>query len=44
MKDLFDVTITTIMVFVFAAAAGMFFLMADQVIRTALSLVLGIGS
>ena len=40
-KDLFD---AIIMVFVFTTAAGAFFLMADQVIRTAVSLVLGIGS
>ena len=39
-----ETTITTVMVFVFAAAAGVFFLMADQVIRMAVTLVLGIGS
>ena len=36
--------ITTAMVFVFAAAAAIFFLLADQVIRVAVTLVLGIGS
>jgi preprotein translocase SecE subunit len=40
-KDLFD---AIIMVFVITAAAGAFVLMADQVIRTAVSLVLSIGS
>jgi preprotein translocase subunit SecE len=39
-----ETTITTVMVFVFAAIAGVFFLMADQVIRMAVTLVLGIGS
>ena len=39
-----ETTITTIMVFVFATLAGLFFLMADQVIRMAVTLVLGIGS
>jgi len=39
-----ETTITTVMVFVFAAAAGVFFLMADQVIRMTVTLVLGIGS
>ena len=38
-----ETTITTIMVFVFAAAAGVFFLMADQIIRMLVTLVLGIG-
>jgi preprotein translocase subunit SecE len=38
-----ETTITTIMVFVFAAAAGVFFLMADQVIRMMVTLVLGIS-
>jgi preprotein translocase subunit SecE len=38
-----ETTITTIMVFVFAAAAGVFFLMSDQVIRMLVTLVLGIG-
>jgi preprotein translocase subunit SecE len=36
--------ITTAMVFVFAAAAAIFFLLADQVIRIAVTLVLGIGT
>jgi preprotein translocase subunit SecE len=35
--------ITTAMVFVFAALAAVFFLLADQVIRMAVTLVLGIG-
>ncbi|MEA2875459.1 MAG: preprotein translocase subunit SecE [Hyphomicrobiales bacterium] len=36
--------ITTAMVFVFAAAAAVFFLLADQVIRMVVTLVLGIGT
>jgi preprotein translocase subunit SecE len=39
-----ETTITTVMVFVFSVAAAIFFLMADQVIRMAVTLVLGIGS
>ena len=39
-----ETTITTVMVFVFSVAAAVFFLMADQVIRMAVTLVLGIGS
>jgi preprotein translocase subunit SecE len=39
-----ETLITTGMVFVFAALAGVFFLMADQVIRMAVTFVLGIGS
>ena len=39
-----ETTITTIMVFVFATAAGLFFLLADQVIRMTVTLLLGIGS
>jgi preprotein translocase subunit SecE len=39
-----EVTITTIMVFVMVGLAGIFFSVADQVIRTAVTLVLGIGS
>jgi len=35
--------ITTAMVFVFAAAASIFFLLADQVIRMAVTLVLRIA-
>jgi preprotein translocase subunit SecE len=36
--------ITTAMVFVFAALAAVFFLLADQVIRVVVTLVLGIGT
>ena len=36
--------ITTAMVFIFAALAASFFLLADQLIRFAVTLVLGIGS
>jgi preprotein translocase subunit SecE len=36
--------ITTAMVFVFAALAAVFFLLADQIIRMAVTLVLGIGT
>ena len=36
--------ITTAMVFVFAAVAAVFFLLADQVIRIFVTFVLGIGS
>jgi preprotein translocase subunit SecE len=39
-----ETTITTIMVFVFATAAGLFFLLADQIIRMAVTALLGIGS
>lgn len=39
-----ETAITTIMVFVMAAIAGVFFLLADQVIRYLVTLVLGIGS
>jgi preprotein translocase subunit SecE len=39
-----ETTITTVMVLVFATLAGLFFLMADQVIRTTVTFVLGIGS
>jgi len=35
--------ITTAMVFIFAALAAIFFLLADQLIRFAVTLVLGIG-
>ena len=38
-----ETTITTVMVFVFAAAAGVFFLLADQVIRMTVTFLLGIG-
>ena len=36
--------ITTAMVFVFAAAAAVFFLLADQIIRFAVTTVLRIGT
>ena len=36
--------ITTIMVFVFATVAALFFLIGDQIIRMAVTFVLGIGS
>jgi len=36
--------ITTIMVFVMSALAGVFFLLSDQIIRMVVTLVLGIGS
>jgi preprotein translocase subunit SecE len=36
-----ETTITTVMVFVFAAAAGVFFLTADQVIRQVVIFVPG---
>jgi preprotein translocase subunit SecE len=36
--------ITTIMVFVMSALAGAFFLLADQIIRVLVTLVLGIGA
>jgi preprotein translocase subunit SecE len=39
-----ETTITTIMVFIMAAAAAVFFLIADQIIRFAVTFVLGIGS
>ena len=39
-----ETAITTLMVFVMAALAGVFFLFADQVIRFLVTLVLGIGS
>ena len=38
-----ETMITTAMVFVFATLAGIFFLLADQVIRMTVTLVLGIG-
>jgi preprotein translocase subunit SecE len=38
-----ETTITTVMVFVFSVAAGLFFLIADQIIRMLVTLVLGIG-
>jgi preprotein translocase subunit SecE len=39
-----ETTITTIMVFIMAAAAAVFFLIADQIIRFGVTFVLGIGS
>jgi preprotein translocase subunit SecE len=39
-----ETTITTIMVFVFATAAGLFFLLADQVIRMTVTFLLGMGN
>ena len=36
--------ITTAMVFIFAALAAVFFLIADQLIRMVVTLVLGIGT
>ena len=38
-----ETTVTTIMVFVMVAIASVFFLLADQVMRVAVSYVLGIG-
>jgi preprotein translocase subunit SecE len=38
-----ETTITTIMVFVMVAVASIFFLLADQVMRFVVTLVLGIG-
>ncbi len=39
-----ETMITTVMVFVLSAVAAIFFLLADQVIRIAVTFVLGIGS
>ena len=39
-----ETTVTTIMVFVMVAVASVFFLLADQVMRVAVSYVLGIGT
>ena len=39
-----ETAITTAMVFVFAAVSAIFFLVADQIIRFLVTLVLGIGS
>jgi preprotein translocase subunit SecE len=39
-----ETTITTIMVFAFAFVAAVFFLLADQVIRVTVTMLLGIGS
>jgi preprotein translocase subunit SecE len=39
-----EVLVTTIMVFVMVAVASIFFLVADQIIRILVSLVLSLGS
>ncbi len=39
-----ETAITTVMVFVMATLASIFFLLADQIIRFSITLVLGIGS
>ena len=39
-----ETTITTIMVFVMVGVAGLFFALGDQVIRYAVTLILGFGS
>jgi preprotein translocase subunit SecE len=39
-----ETMITTIMVFVMVAIASVFFLVVDQIARTAITLILGIGS
>ena len=39
-----ETMITTLMVFIMVAAASVFFLVADQLIRFLITLVLGIGS
>jgi preprotein translocase subunit SecE len=39
-----ETAVTTMMVFIMAALAGVFFLIADGVIRFAVSHILGIGS
>jgi preprotein translocase subunit SecE len=39
-----ETTVTTIMVFVMVAVASIFFLLADQVMRIAVSYLLGINS
>jgi preprotein translocase subunit SecE len=39
-----ETLITTAMVFVMVAIASIFFLVVDQVARTAITLILGIGS
>ena len=38
-----ETTITTVMVFVMVAVASIFFLLADQIIRMAVTFILGIG-
>jgi preprotein translocase subunit SecE len=39
-----ETMITTVMVFVMVAIASIFFLVVDQIARTAITLILGIGS
>jgi preprotein translocase subunit SecE len=39
-----ETTITTIMVFVMVAAASVFFLVADQIIRVVITYILGIAT
>lgn len=39
-----ETTVTTIMVFVMVAVAALFFLLADQVMRIAVSFILGINA
>jgi preprotein translocase subunit SecE len=39
-----ETAITTIMVFIMAAACAIFFLIADQIIRFGITFVLGIGT
>ncbi len=39
-----ETAITTIMVFIMAAAAAVFFLFADQLIRFVVTMILGIGT
>jgi preprotein translocase subunit SecE len=39
-----ETAVTTAMVFVMAALAGVFFLIADQFIRFVVTMILGIGS
>jgi preprotein translocase subunit SecE len=39
-----ETMITTMMVFIMAGLAGIFFFLADQVIRVLVALLLGIGS
>jgi preprotein translocase subunit SecE len=38
-----ETAITTVMVFIMASVAGIFFLFADQLIRVSITLLLGIG-
>ncbi len=39
-----ETMITTVMVFIMVAVASIFFLVADQIIRLAVTFVLGLGS